>query len=91
MISSGTVAKETISAAAVVLISASDAGLERFRHVYISNESPVPGFFSVDGGTTLIRLPAATWMVLDNVSVTGAVVVVRDGANNLTGLYAAIW
>lgn len=85
MISSGLVAKQTVTAAAVVLISADDVATARFRHVYITNESAVPGFFSLDGGETVVRLPASTWMTLDNVSITGAVVAIREGTDDLKG------
>lgn len=88
MLTSGTTALATSSAAAVTVI---DLGA---NIPYTANGllliSAVAGFFSVDGGTTWARMPAAT-LVLQRVYVMGDILVKRDGVTDMTGVFGALW
>jgi hypothetical protein len=89
MASSGTTAKQTTDANPITLIAATDQHV--FRHLTIINEGNAAGFFSFDGGTEWHRLPVGS-VTMDNLSIMNlAVQAKRDGANDLTGIYASTW
>ena len=90
MITSGTTAKATTDATATDVIALA-AIPQPLTSVQIVNEGPA-GFFSLDGGGTLIRLPAASAVTLERIpGGFRSVKIKRDGAVNMTGVYAAAW
>lgn len=91
MKSSGEAAISTADDTAVTLIShATLSGIE--RHVKITNDSAVAGFWSTDNGISWNRLPASGVMTAYDLTSINSVKVKRIAAgSNLTGLYATAW
>ena len=85
--SSGTTAKATTTADATDVIPAASTSCARHARVV----SAVAGFFSLDGGTTWDRIEANVRQTRYDVFPIAAVKVKRDGATDMTGVYASVW
>ena len=90
--SSGITGIDTATNAVVELIAARTDDLT-FRHVQVLNTSQVVGFFSIDGGTTWVYLPASGTQTLDGVTIRRQAVQLKRVADaaNVTGVFAAVW
>ena len=89
-LSSGTTAKATSGAGNITCIAANASNV--LHHVKIVNDGSVDGFFSIDGGTVWGRLPDASAVVLDGVTIDNAAIVIKwNGATNLTGVFVEAW
>ena len=89
--SSGLTAKATTTNAVTECIAATEAAV--YHHVKIVNDGSVDGFFSIDGGTVWGRLPDASAMVLDGVTITNKAIQIKrvaDGSN-LAGVFVEAW
>lgn len=89
--SSGETPKATIDNTAIELLPADST--QRYRHVRITNGGALPGFYSLDGGTTFHRLEGSIIITDDEVSVDNQAVQAKrefDGPN-ITGLFASAW
>ncbi len=82
----------TTTDAAVVGIAKADMGGLTARHISVINEGADPGFFSLDGGTTLRRIPGNTGRQMDGVSLQDDIVIQRPaGGSNMADVYIDIW
>lgn len=87
MLSTGTTEKHTTNDDAITLLEVGVPDL--FHQLFLINESAVPGFFSIDNGTTWCRFPDGAKAVTVDVDVNGNVLFKRvAGGTNVTGLYA---
>ena len=88
--SSGTAPIATTSADPVTLLEADANHAQHF--VRVRNEGSVAGFYSLDGGTTWHRIGPNEAIEATVISATRAAIQAkRDGATNMTGLYADRW
>lgn len=89
--SSGTTAKATTDDNPVELVPANAS--HTYYHCRIFNSGTVPGFFSLDGGTTWHYLPAACSLRHDSVKVANQAVQIKRivGGSNVTGVFASLW
>lgn len=98
MVSSGTTAVATSGTGVTTAISSTTlAGRRSFRNLRIVNEGAAPGFYAVDGGTTWLRLSAASAATAPFIDVKRDlqkitdVQVKRDGGTDLSGIYCEVW
>ena len=85
--SSGTTAIATTTADPTEVLPATSTSCG--RHMTIV--SAVAGFYSIDGGTTWDRIAAATPTTRYDVFPVAGVKIKRDGATDMTGVYASVW
>jgi len=86
MVSSGTTAKATDGNDAVTLLPISSNGQE--WDLTILNEGSVAGYFSVDAGTTWLRLPAGPASITGRYTITGDVQIKRiEDGTDLAGVW----
>jgi hypothetical protein len=87
-VSSGTAAVATTTADATpVILAASLAGTEQHASIV----SAVAGFFSLDGGISWDRIEANARLDRYHAGPIKSVTIKRDGATDMTGVYASVW
>ena len=87
--SSGETAVVTTADTAVAAIPDDGAG---GTHLRICNEGAAPGFYSTDGGTTWLRLPAGNAVTDDDVKGMKGVQVKRVASGeNLSSVFVTVW
>jgi hypothetical protein len=87
MISTGLTALTTTGQQTITLLNS----LSPFATIVLINEGPTAGFFSVDGGSSWARMPAAaaaTSPVVITIQNTFNEVNLQVQGNNLSGLWA---
>jgi len=90
-LSSGTTPLATTTAEVVVTALVANAS-RVYHHVRIVNEGTVAGFYSLDGGTTWLRLPSQCVITDDNVTVDNVAIQIKvTGADDLGSVYASAW
>ncbi len=76
----------------VVAIAKSDMAGLTARHFSIINEGADPGFFSLNGGITLRRIPGNTGRQMDGVSLQDDIIIQRPaGGPDMTAVFVDVW
>lgn len=89
MITTGETPLATTGAAAEVAIAKNDTLMQ---HAQITNDGTFAGFISLDGGISFARLSKSGTQNFDGLSIVNQdILIKREGANDLAGIFIAVW
>lgn len=87
MLTTGTTPLATTNDNPITLLSVDS--IDRYRQLFLINESAVPGFFSINAGKSWCRYPDGAKAVTIDVDINRDVLFKRvAGGANVTGIYA---